>query len=168
MIITQKIASIDDLNSIREAVRDENASLETSGKAKILICFGGGCIACGAVKVKEALEEVLKAEALEDKVTVVPTGCLGPCSRGPVIVMGKDKIFYQFVSPEDIREIVENILITLEFFQSIDRFKRGSQRSYEIAVVFLHRKNQIRSPYDLFCQFPRSMESEIDTMPVGN
>lgn len=104
MTIIQKVANVDELHSIRDAI--ENTQRETGDKEKILVCFGGGCIACGAVKVKEVLEDVLKEQGQEN-VTAVATGCLGPCSRGPAIVMGRDKTFYQFVSPEDVREIVE-------------------------------------------------------------
>lgn len=119
MTITQKIANIDDLSSLRDAIQLEDTPFEAGEKEKILICFGGGCIACGAVKVKEALEEVLQEQGQKDKVTIVPTGCLGPCSRGPVLVMEKDKTFYQFVSPEDIQEIVAKHVIGNEIVERL-------------------------------------------------
>jgi len=119
MIITQKITSIDDLNSIRDTVRNENKKLETDGKEKILVCIGGGCIASGALKVKTELEETLKNQGQEENVAVVATGCLGPCSYGPVIVMGKDKTFYQSVFPENVKEIVEKHVMRNEVVERL-------------------------------------------------
>ncbi len=119
MTITQQIASIDELNSICDAVKHENTQFKTEGKEKILVCFGGGCIACGAVKVKEALDDELKKQGQGDKVTVVTTGCLGPCSRGPVFVMARDKTFYQFVAPADVREIVEKHIMGNEVIERL-------------------------------------------------
>ncbi|HPP40643.1 MAG TPA: NADH-quinone oxidoreductase subunit NuoF, partial [Candidatus Kapabacteria bacterium] len=54
-----------------------------------------------------------------DKVLLVETGCLGPCSRGPVIVTAKDKIFYQGVSPDDAKDIVEKHLIKGEILEHL-------------------------------------------------
>jgi (2Fe-2S) ferredoxin len=44
---------------------------------------------------------------------------LGPCSRGPVIVTAKDKIFYQGVSPDDAKDIVEKHLIKGEILEHL-------------------------------------------------
>ena len=101
----KKIKTIEDFNALRDellAKTDQNQSSE-----KILICAGGGCIASGAMKVKDALEEALEERGLSDKVTIVETGCMGPCSGGPVLVIAKDKTFYQHVHPEDAKTIVE-------------------------------------------------------------
>lgn len=118
-MITQKITTIDDLSSIRDGVQDKNKKLETGGKEKILVCIGGGCIASGALKVKTELEETLKNQGQEENVAVVATGCLGPCSYGPVIVMGKDKTFYQSVFPEDVKEIVEKHVMRNEVVERL-------------------------------------------------
>ena len=55
----------------------------------------GGCLASGSNKVFEKFQEVLSQKGLADSVKLVGCGCLGPCVRGPIVVMKKDNIFYQ-------------------------------------------------------------------------
>ena len=43
---------------------------------------------------------------LQAKIEFKETGCHGFCERGPVVVIGPKKIFYQRVQPEDVPEIV--------------------------------------------------------------
>ena len=74
---------------------------------KIYICAGGGCIASGSMKVKDAIAAQLEQAQLNDKISIVETGCLGPCALGPVMIIGKDETFYQNVKPKDAHEIVE-------------------------------------------------------------
>ena len=72
-----------------------------------LICGGTGCTSSGSVKVKEALENEIKAKGLEEEVKVVSTGCFGLCALGPVMIIYPEGTFYSMVKPEDVPEIVE-------------------------------------------------------------
>jgi len=119
MIKAEKINSIDELIRIGDAVRNENLKIGYEIANKILVCAGGGCIASGSLHVKAAIEKELKEKGIDDKVLLVETGCLGPCSRGPVIVTAKDKVFYQGVSPEDAKDIVEKHLLNGEILQHL-------------------------------------------------
>jgi len=105
-IDTKKLASI-----AKEMRKREKAFASKNGCERILLCTGGGCLASGAIKLKDALLEEIKIRGLEDSAIVVETGCLGPCAMGPVLVMEHDKTFYQGVSPEDAAEIVESHII---------------------------------------------------------
>jgi len=78
---------------------------------KIFICAGGGCIASGSLKVKDAFVTQLKNAGLNETLDIMETGCLGPCAIGPVVVIGKDDTFYQKVRAQDVKEIVEQHLI---------------------------------------------------------
>ncbi len=78
---------------------------------KVFICAGGGCIASGSMKVKDAFVKQLSSNGLSDKLNVMETGCLGPCALGPVVVIGKDDTFYQKVRAQDVKDIVEKHLI---------------------------------------------------------
>lgn len=78
---------------------------------KIYVCAGGGCIASGSLKVKDALELEIVKNNLSDTVTVTETGCLGPCAIGPVVVIGKDDTFYQSVRAEDAASIVKEHIL---------------------------------------------------------
>ncbi len=101
-----RICSFAALETARLHELKTNPSAEASGKRRILCCFGGSCMASGAKAVRDALSSALKTENLQDQVTLVETGCMGPCVIGPVILMGDDQTFYQGVKPEDATDIV--------------------------------------------------------------
>ena len=76
-----------------------------------MMCAGTGCVACGALKIKDALKAELKARNLEDEIQIVLTGCNGFCSNGPIMAVFPDGIFYQKLKPEDIPFLVEEHLL---------------------------------------------------------
>jgi len=100
-----KVKSVADLSGLRERLRAERPSAK-DGARQILICFGGSCLASGAKEVRDALQAALKKAGLAEQVSLVGTGCMGPCVVGPVVLVGDDRTFYQGVKPEDAAEIV--------------------------------------------------------------
>ncbi|MBM4163202.1 MAG: NADH-quinone oxidoreductase subunit NuoF [Lentisphaerae bacterium] len=80
-------------------------------REEIRVCVGGSCLASGARDVEAALQTALAAQGLAKKVTVRETGCMGPCARGPVLLVASDQTFYQGVKPEDAAEIVREHLL---------------------------------------------------------
>jgi len=80
-------------------------------RSHVLICGGTGCTSSGSVKVREALVSELKAQGLENEISVVETGCHGLCEQGPVMIVYPDATFYARVTPEDIPEIVSEHLL---------------------------------------------------------
>lgn len=78
---------------------------------KVFICAGGGCIASGSMKIKDAFVSQLASSKLNETIGIMETGCLGPCAIGPVVVIGKDDTFYQKVRAQDVKDIVEQHLI---------------------------------------------------------
>jgi NADH-quinone oxidoreductase subunit F len=80
---------------------------------EIRVCVGGSCLASGAREVEDALRKALKAHGQDKKVVIRETGCMGPCVRGPVFLVGSgsDQSFYQGVKPEDAEAIVCEHLI---------------------------------------------------------
>ena len=52
---------------------------------RLVCCAGTGCISSGAKPVMEGLKGKLKEHHLDDKAQVVGTGCMGLCSRGPLV-----------------------------------------------------------------------------------
>jgi len=51
----------------------------------------------------------LKANALENDVHVVRTGCFGLCNLGPVVKVMPDNVIYTRVKPEDSKKLLKNI-----------------------------------------------------------
>jgi NADH:ubiquinone oxidoreductase subunit F (NADH-binding)/(2Fe-2S) ferredoxin/ferredoxin len=80
-------------------------------RANLMVCAGTGCVACGSVKIKDALKAELKARRLEDEIQIVLTGCNGFCANGPIMAVYPEGIFYQKLKPEDIPFLVEEHLL---------------------------------------------------------
>lgn len=102
-----KLQSISDLEDIRARYQKENENVGTVIREKVLICMGGGCLASGSQKIKDCFESTLQSAGLHKSVKVIGTGCMGPCSNGPVVIMANDKTFYQNVTVADVKDIVE-------------------------------------------------------------
>ncbi|MCF7928875.1 MAG: NADH-quinone oxidoreductase subunit NuoF [Spirochaetales bacterium] len=83
----------------------KDASNKQNGNRRIMLCAGGGCIASGAMEVKKALQA--EAEKIGLDVPIIETGCLGPCSRGPVLRVDPDGVMYEQVSSEDAQELIQ-------------------------------------------------------------
>jgi bidirectional [NiFe] hydrogenase diaphorase subunit len=64
-----------------------SAELEHRGRYpwRAMVCNSTACLASGGLAVRTALEQAARAEDLDRDVQVVPTGCMGPCSRGPLV-----------------------------------------------------------------------------------
>lgn len=77
----------------------------------ILICAGGACISAGEENVKQALEKEIEKYALNDVVRVVETGCMGACSLGPLMVIYPEGVFYQKLTPQAAKKIVEEHIL---------------------------------------------------------
>jgi bidirectional [NiFe] hydrogenase diaphorase subunit len=72
-------------------------------RARFLVCGGAPCLEAGAAAVRAALDAGCEARGLSAEVRVVSTGCLGPCSRGPMLTVtqpGVPDAVYEQVTPE--------------------------------------------------------------------
>ena len=52
---------------------------------RVKVCCSTGCLSAGAQGVRDAIETTVEADGLSADVQVVPTGCLGLCSAGPLV-----------------------------------------------------------------------------------
>ncbi len=99
-----RIATITELSARRDALRAELAAQAATGHKRIRLCLGASCIASGALKIKESLEREIADRGMQRHVSVIGTGCLGPCSGGPALMI--DDVFYEQVKPQDAKDIV--------------------------------------------------------------
>ena len=79
---------------------------------KILVCASTGCLANGALDLIEKFKELgADADVLtkEDKMSVIPTGCIGFCEQGCLVVIPDRKLTYVHVKKEDVKEIYESL-----------------------------------------------------------
>ncbi len=100
------LANEQQLLDVCDAVRQARAQREAQGIVSIRLCLGASCIASGARRVQEALVEQLDAQGLRGKTEICEVGCLGPCSGGPVVLLGD--VFYEHVRPQDCADIVRS------------------------------------------------------------
>ena len=72
-------------------------------RCRLLVCASTPCISSGALAVEDALKKAVEAEGLQTEIETVGTGCLGPCSRGPLVTIqyqGKPDVIYEGVTTE--------------------------------------------------------------------
>ncbi|MBW2622300.1 MAG: NADH-quinone oxidoreductase subunit NuoF [Deltaproteobacteria bacterium] len=103
-----RLSSVDDLASYRKELLAEF----DPERQYITVCHDTGCVANGSPKVTEALRQAIDDAGIEADVIpeIKKTGCLGFCSRGPLVILQPSGIFYERVKPADAEEIVQNFI----------------------------------------------------------
>ncbi len=100
---------------------------------RIVLCGGTGCVANGALKVRDALVEQLKSANMDvvveikseeghnyDKaVYVSKSGCQGFCQQGPLMHIEPEHILYTKVKVADVPAIVEKTLKNGEIIEEL-------------------------------------------------
>ncbi len=118
-----------------EAEARRYAEAERTRTRRVIICAGTGCVANGALKVRNAflreiaarglpVETVLRLEGGDDPepaegngrsaVRVTKSGCQGFCQMGPLVTVEPDGLLYVRVKPDDVAEIVRETLMLRE------------------------------------------------------
>jgi NADH:ubiquinone oxidoreductase subunit F (NADH-binding)/(2Fe-2S) ferredoxin/Pyruvate/2-oxoacid:ferredoxin oxidoreductase delta subunit len=80
-------------------------------KMQLLVCGGTGCSGLQGEAILDNLKLELEANALENDVQVIRTGCFGLCSLGPIVKVLPGDVVYTKVKPDDAKEIVEEHVI---------------------------------------------------------
>ncbi len=75
-------------------------------KMHIMVCGGAGCHASQSNELLNNLIYEIEANALENKVKAIKTGCFGLCEKGPIVKILPDNTYYSRVSPDDAKEII--------------------------------------------------------------
>jgi NADH-quinone oxidoreductase subunit F len=104
-----RLASPRDLEEYRKAL----ATSTDPAAPRVIVCCGTGCQATGSVEVIETLRAAVAEAGWNGKVIprVKQTGCHGFCSRGPLVIVEPENLFYQRVTPADVPEIVTQTLL---------------------------------------------------------
>jgi NADH:ubiquinone oxidoreductase subunit F (NADH-binding)/(2Fe-2S) ferredoxin/NAD-dependent dihydropyrimidine dehydrogenase PreA subunit len=74
-------------------------------------CDGSSCLRNQARQVRQALEEELERRQLRQDVEIHLSGCVGMCSKGPILIVNPGYIMYGNLRPEDAVEIVQKHLV---------------------------------------------------------
>lgn len=99
--------TIDDLKKIKEKVHADMSLRDGERRVKITVHMGTCGIASGA---REVLDTVLQEidEAKSTDVFVTTSGCMGLCSREPLVtveIINQEPIKYEYVNPSKMRQI---------------------------------------------------------------
>ncbi|MGL6195548.1 MAG: NADH-quinone oxidoreductase subunit L, partial [Thermoguttaceae bacterium] len=128
---------------------------------RIIICGGTGCIANGAMKVRDAL--IAELEKVGEKVEVMlqneeeaakkpfegtyfsKSGCQGFCQKGPLLRIEPEGFFYAHVKPEDAAEIVNVTIKGGDVVQRLVYVDPGTGKTckYEDEIDFYSRQTRI-------------------------
>ena len=82
-------------------------------RAHVLVCCGTGCTSSSSAKIMDKLNELVKANGLENDCKIVKTGCFGLCAQGPIVVckIGDHETMYYRVTVDDAEEIIKEHVI---------------------------------------------------------
>ena len=98
-----------DLQRMADAEQERQQTYD----CRLLCCTSTPCLAVGAQQVYDSLQAAVTAKGLNARVETVSTGCMGPCSRGPMIRVqraGAEDLLYERVTPELAQEIIDEHL----------------------------------------------------------
>ncbi len=71
----------------------------------------GCCSARGGDLVRDAFKSELKRRGLTGRIRANQSGCLDQCEHGPCVVVYPEQVWYGFLKPEDVPEIVDQHLV---------------------------------------------------------
>jgi bidirectional [NiFe] hydrogenase diaphorase subunit len=94
-----------DLQSLAQREQEK----QNAFRCRIFCCASTPCLSSGATAVREALEKSVEASGLSGDVQVISTGCMGPCSRGPMVTVqtqGQAEVIYERATPTAAQAIV--------------------------------------------------------------
>ncbi len=76
-------------------------------KIELTLCAGSGCVARGALAVRDLLDSEIRRHGLKDQVSCETTGCHGYCDRGPFVAAREEGVFYRDLTPQLVPQLVE-------------------------------------------------------------
>jgi bidirectional [NiFe] hydrogenase diaphorase subunit len=74
---------------------------------QVRCCVSSGCRASGGVQRLAEIKALVEARNLSDQIQVVPVGCPGMCSRGPLVEVYPKQLMFSEVAAEHTPAIVE-------------------------------------------------------------
>jgi len=98
-----------DLFDLAQKEREEQAVYRRT----VLCCGSTACLSGGGQATQDAIKAAVAEHGLEQDVRVVATGCMGLCSRGPLVKVrtrGEDDVLYADVDADAARRIGEQHL----------------------------------------------------------
>src|SRR5579863_8150516 len=95
--------TLEELEQIAKGVHQENEKYDY----EVNVCMDLACASQGADKLREALVKAAKDSG--KKVLVRRTGCMGPCSSGPLVRVDPEETLYAKVKANHAGAIVKSL-----------------------------------------------------------
>jgi bidirectional [NiFe] hydrogenase diaphorase subunit len=92
-----------------ESMAQREQQRQGAFRCRILCCASTPCLSSGGTAVFDAVNKAVAELKLDADVQAVATGCMGPCSRGPMVTVqtqGQPDVIYQQVTAAAARAIV--------------------------------------------------------------
>ncbi len=93
---------------------DRELAAQGAFRTHVYCCGSTACLAAGADAAREAIETVVQEQGLETDVRVVPTGCMGMCSHGPLVKVrtrGSEDVLYANVDAAAAQRVAESHVV---------------------------------------------------------
>jgi len=95
--------TIEELEQIAKSVHQENEKYDY----EVNVCMDLACASQGAGALRDALAK--EAEVSGKKVLIRKTGCMGPCSSGPLVRVDPDEALYAHVKDASAKAIISSL-----------------------------------------------------------
>ncbi|MGB7249515.1 MAG: NuoF family protein [Phormidesmis sp.] len=76
---------------------------------RIRCCTVGGCLSANSLAVKSELAAAVEASQLDNHIEVKGVGCLGLCSRGPLVQVDPKGTLYEQVTPAQALSLIREV-----------------------------------------------------------
>jgi bidirectional [NiFe] hydrogenase diaphorase subunit len=100
----------DDLQNIAQKEQERQQQF----RCRLLCCASTACLSSGSPSVQDIFAQAIKTNELTKEVQLVPTGCMGLCSRGPMVriqAQNQPDVLYEHVTPETAQKIVSHYVV---------------------------------------------------------
>jgi NADH:ubiquinone oxidoreductase subunit F (NADH-binding)/(2Fe-2S) ferredoxin len=130
-----------EIDSKAEARRAEQAKYAF----RLFGCASTGCLSSGSKSVLETIKDELTAAGIAEQVEIVPTGCMGLCSLGPLVrVEQKDggQALYKEVTNEIAKAIVREHVVPASKGQAVS-FESIKDQMLALDLPFFTRQVRV-------------------------
>ena len=92
-----------------DQIAEKEKARQSQFDKRVHCCISTGCLSAGAGRTIQTLRDSVEAAPTGDEVEVVQTGCMGLCSRGPLVRVQEksgEEVYYADVDSECAEELV--------------------------------------------------------------
>lgn len=107
------MSEIDKRFDIHEIAKNKKADLGRF-ECNIYCCHSTGCKSSGSDEIIDLIKQALADHDVEDKVRIVPTGCMGLCAQGPLLrveIKGRKDVLFKRLEPLVARLVITEYVV---------------------------------------------------------